>query len=390
MGYRICSFVLCICLFSVESRASNWWERLFGKKEQQQTHSIKKQSYAADASQVAAATCRPQSLPTVDEMEAYLLRKSFYPRESFNHNIMGITLYDQSIHMVDLFRRLTITRGGFDSECEDIICLATQVFNSRKDGIMYLYMLSKYKLNFSPFAKAKAGRRGFKDSDLRLFQKALQSLPESVFEGTEYKVYNRYYPGQEVIPPEIANSMIGGVEGAYKSFTLFPKWFSMESDYRKEYFLVHELAHMIDLKKGTLSATKEWLDISGWEMVKYKQWDAKKKNTIVSGYALDSIKLSPANAPQEDFAEALAAYRYRPQFLKSISLEKYEFIKEKVFDGVIFESNDNCLEDPIIEVSDFVKRKYSFDCKYQVRRPYLRFEEVVNACYEYHEAKTID
>ena len=120
-------------------------------------------------------------------------------------------------------------------------------------------------------------------------------------------------------------------------------------------------------------------------MVDYKKWDAKKKNTILSGYALDSIKYSPADAPKEDFAEALAAYRYRPNYLKQISQEKYDFIKEKVFNGVVYDSEEDCINEPIIEVSDFVKKKYNYSCTHEKGRPYLRRDKLVKACYEFIE-----
>jgi len=144
-------------------------------------------------------------------------------------------------------------------------------------------------------------------ANMEFFKRVLAPLPQSLFKkGSEFQVYNNYYPGDS---SHVDHRLIAGVSNDHKSFTLFPKWLNMGDEYRKEYFLFHELSHVIDLKKGSISKQKEWLSFSGWEMHKYKEWKPKNKKNLPSLYVVDAIKADPANGPEEDFADSIAAYR---------------------------------------------------------------------------------
>ena len=94
----------------------------------------------------------------------------------------------------------------------------------------------------------------------------------------------------------------------------------------------HELAHYT-ASELDLDDNPSWLAFSGWTE-KDGKWSASKKNTFVSGYA----KTSPA----EDFAESVATYRYNPNLLKTVNPDKYTFIKETVFHGVEYTSENKC------------------------------------------------
>jgi len=137
--------MLGVILSSGVSQADNWFTKLFGQKKE--TVTSKKTSYAATAVDVKAAACRTR-FPSTDEMEANLMRTNYKPRESFNHSILGVYLKDVSTPLVNSYIGLTRASGAPNTECKDVVCLTEQTFG-RERGILYMYLLNKYKLNFS-------------------------------------------------------------------------------------------------------------------------------------------------------------------------------------------------------------------------------------------------
>jgi hypothetical protein len=64
------------------------------------------------------------------------------------------------------------------------------------------------------------------------------------------------------------------------------------------------------------------------------KWKSTKPDKFVSGYA--------ATNPAEDFAESVSGYRFNPKRLQAIAPEKYEFLKQTVFDGLEFLNEAGC------------------------------------------------
>ncbi len=370
----ILSILVATAVFIPSNSQAAWWD-IFKKDNKTKAITSNKAQFAASSQEVAIAQCRSQKAVTVAEKQAYVLRKNFYPRDRFNYDIFGLSLKDESIYLTDLFVKLTAARGGFDTECESVLCIAQQTFGKER-ALTNLYMLAKYKLNFSTLASNDV-KRGWGFADLQLFENALSGLPETVFKGsTVYNIYNQFYPG----PSDTSHpGLYGGVEPSYKSLTFFPAWFRLKDTHKKEYLIFHEIAHILDLKNGRLSDSKEWLGFSKWEMVGFKEWKAKNKKTLLSRYSEE--------APAEDFAEAVAAYRYAPNKLKATSLEKYNFIKEKLFKGYTFESTESCIKDKEIVISKEVIDQNSYNCENSSYGPYKRHPEFIKACFEFYQTK---
>ena len=97
--------------------------------------------------------------------------------------------------------------------------------------------------------------------------------------------------------------------------------------------IIHEKAHFIyaSLLSGTLRA--KWNEVGGW----YENpddpegWSTIKTTEFVSAYA-------HKKNPDEDFAESVSYFIINPDKLRSRSLPKYEFIRDYVMQGTIYQS----------------------------------------------------
>jgi Glucose-regulated metallo-peptidase M90 len=100
--------------------------------------------------------------------------------------------------------------------------------------------------------------------------------------------------------------------------------------------LVHELCHHHDFqgmykglsfRLGSERKDSEWGKLSGWEKgvtpEGYGEWKRSPEAKFISGYAQTN--------PVEDFAESCMNYILNPENLKKETPEKYQFLKENVF-----------------------------------------------------------
>lgn len=85
--------------------------------------------------------------------------------------------------------------------------------------------------------------------------------------------------------------------------------------------IAHEKAHFIWFALDD-SVKNAWIKIGDWKQVDGK-WTTSQETEFVSAYAHD---ISPA----EDFAESMAYYLILPNKLKTVSNEKYEFIRKEI------------------------------------------------------------
>ncbi len=100
--------------------------------------------------------------------------------------------------------------------------------------------------------------------------------------------------------------------------------------------IAHEIAHHLDYSYDfTIMHDRdgvEFSSISGWYKEDYIDDEGKKqtqwkftgdKNAFIRDYA--------ATTPGEDFADHVGYFRFRPEEVKKVSQEKYDFIKDKIF-----------------------------------------------------------
>ncbi len=117
-----------------------------------------------------------------------------------------------------------------------------------------------------------------------------------------------------------------------------------EDDIDLENIVHHEMGHAMDISKGMLSFSKEWLDITGFSILNLPPLDARPdgdyiytlkndpKNTNYAPVSRRHLATYSRENPQEDFANSVAAYIHYPYF-KYSHPRRYQFLKQNVFDG---------------------------------------------------------
>ncbi len=106
----------------------------------------------------------------------------------------------------------------------------------------------------------------------------------------------------------------------------------------------HEMAHAYDLTHGFLSFQKEWLDITGFQIVHIPALDGQPHNDFLFVLADDVGRslYGPVSSmqmvthsrenPQEDFANSVAGFLHYP-FFRFTHPKRYAYIKDNVFGG---------------------------------------------------------
>jgi hypothetical protein len=106
----------------------------------------------------------------------------------------------------------------------------------------------------------------------------------------------------------------------------------------------HEMGHLFDMVNGFLSFSRPWLELTHFQVVHMPALDARPDSDFVFAFISDpqTEEYSPVadrhiptysrQNPQEDFANAVAAYINYPYFRYSHP-ERYQFLKERVFGG---------------------------------------------------------
>ena len=122
------------------------------------------------------------------------------------------------------------------------------------------------------------------------------------------------------------------IVAADSTVKLYDLWKTANSPTR-QYELMHEFGHNMH-NRLSRDLTRRWLAMSSW----VKTGDAWNYDTIgacmISKYGMTS--------PYEDFAETFTTYRYNGKGLQELCPEKYEFMKQNVFNGVEFREASQC------------------------------------------------
>ena len=106
--------------------------------------------------------------------------------------------------------------------------------------------------------------------------------------------------------------------------------FTVEDDYLHK-LIIHEKSHFLWAHLFSKDLKDEWIKIGGW----YKDndarsgWATQKTTEFVSAYA-------HLENPDEDMAESIAHFVINPDKLKSRSIPKYEFIRDRIMEGNIY------------------------------------------------------
>lgn len=301
-------------LLATDSSEINWW--------------------AASSEQIQSRKCK-EAIPTLNEIEDDINARSNTKAEA-HIKALNVEFENESPELVEAFKKLLTKEDIFgkiksfedvqknlaiNPGCKKVKCAVEKIFG-KELGNKILYLNLKYGFNSSEYAFDSTSR--LEVDEINNLLAAASAFPASRFPMDKNKQLTRFKKGYTLASHDEDTI-------AYAAIAFYDKWTKQKAPMR-EYTAFHEMSHYIgsELK---LDANKVWLDLSGW-VEKDGKWTSNKKDSVSSEYG--------ATNPAEDFAESASAYRYNPQLLKKLNPEKYQFLKETVFDGLEYLEDSGC------------------------------------------------
>ena len=207
------------------------------------------------------------------------------------------------------------TNYGYDKNAVD------QLANSRF-GIRFLIPNAELKQimgeDFSNFQEFSASE---KISILSMFEE----LPDGMHVQSNLKYLVRRIVGQDnpTYPPAAAIAWVGR-----KTIEFMQKAFggSQYSDIQR--LILHEKAHFMWEGLFDQKLRDDWATTGGWflDPTGASGWSTSNTTEFVSAYA-------HSKNPNEDMAESIAAYVVNPEILRSRSMKKFEFMRDRIMQG---------------------------------------------------------
>lgn len=291
---------------------------------------------AASDTQIRNAPCTRDTPFSEDEMKSWMSANDSTPR--INKTINGISFEDESFENLESFRHLTTfvdiigepipeKQRTFNSSCKKVECAVKEIFGN-DTGIPLLFMQRKFGLNGSHIIKESNQATAWQRSELDTVLLGLSDFPDGVMP-TEDSRTMIHAPRSHGNGNTIANAVI----------TVYQLW-NEQSPEQQRSTIVHEMGHVLAFETD-IHDHEDWNSESGWtertvavngQLI--TRFETSNPDAIISEYGLSN--------PREDFAESVVAYRYNPGALKSASPEKYNLIKELIYDNVEYTSEAAC------------------------------------------------
>jgi len=287
--------------------------------------------FAVSKINVQTAFCSRRDPFSAEEMTTWL--GDHHSDLKTNESIYGINFEDESPEDLKTFKFLTTaTKFGnipdperqktFTSSCTKVDCALKEIFGEEL-ALPLKFMHRRYGMNGSHLTQPNL--TPWKKENLDHVLLSLSDFPDGIFPIQENRSLTRSLPGMG--EGVLANAII----------TVYDEW-EKEDTEGKRSSITHELGHTIGLTTK-MDKSEAWIKASGWSKINILHAsEATIPDVFVSRYAKTNST--------EDFAESVVAYRYNPQHLKKISPEKYEMIKQTVFDEVEYTSQEAC-EQPV-------------------------------------------
>lgn len=160
----------------------------------------------------------------------------------------------------------------------------------------------------------------FDNKDLMIFISILEEFPPIWHRIPELR-YIIQRIDDKVRDPGLAWTSEGYIE---LSAALFKRNF--DNDVRR--LLAHEKTHFLWEFYFSEQTKEDWINLSGWyeDLPSETGWkNTSKRSEFVSDYAYEKN-------PNEDMAETFGYYLVFPDVLRSVSLQKYEFIEKQIIE----------------------------------------------------------
>ena len=153
----------------------------------------------------------------------------------------------------------------------------------------------------------------------------LEELPDGMHVQSNLKYLARRIAGQDnpKYPPAAAIAWVGS-----KTIEFMQKAFGSTQYSDVQRLILHEKAHFMWDGLFDQKLRDDWATVGGWflDPTAATGWSTSNTTEFVSAYG-------HAKNPNEDMAESIAAYVVNPEILRSRSLRKFEFIRDRVMQG---------------------------------------------------------
>jgi len=298
--------------------------------------------------------CRKRPGSTSEERQAYLQKwadESVWlgpETEGPSIQVHGLTFLNERPRLVQAFKQIMLEQTQFGRAgstpahlqplqglCKSVRCAMNELLGEEvAERTLYLY--ARFGVRTSPYLQS--GNLPLSAQELETIELALADLPQVFFEGDKgIPIHRRPQTNPE--STVIANAVI----------TLFDLWANKDREEQIQ-VLIHEMGHRV--AENTLDDSFEWMHTTRWiETEEYAQKLILQPSRFAVFHAyqfadyLDRLMAPSYYAmtnPAEDFAETVTAYRTHPQYLKSLSPARYDFMKEVVFAGREYLSDSAC------------------------------------------------
>lgn len=229
----------------------------------------------------------------------------------------------------------------FQGNCETNLCKIQSRFGVEEAERM-IYIFDRFGFNTSRYQdlpddlKAKLTLKDFTVDELDTIIRGLHSFPLAFrAPGKSHPLVRVQQTGTGVYA-----SVFWG--DSYKSsvLTLSNLWV-LGSEEFKIYVLIHEMGHVLDMDVPML---EDWRKLSNWPSATGDKAEESRRIFDLAEVAQLKNLLTDYsfNNPAEDFAESVAYYRLAPEELKAMSEEKYRWIKYQIYQGLEFNSEEEC------------------------------------------------
>lgn len=335
--------------------------------------------WAATKNKVKTAKCQNAGNVSQESMFNYINRHNGSGK---SESYFGMSFENEDPHKLDLLRKLTKFDGmwnfkeeeniasqkNFDipSDCKKVMCAAESIFG-KEQAPKLLYLLDRYELNLSHVTDDNI--TSFSNAQLDTILEAVDDLPAHLIPFERNQYFKHYKHGYGPSSTTLANATI----------TLYDPWDDQDSNEMRMYTVIHEIGHNIGSRLKQ-DEDPEWLNITGWIELN-GEWTSLNNDEQVSKYG--------ATNPAEDFAEAFSGYRYDPEKLKELSPEKYEYMKNNVFLGIEYTSEEKCSDEntslatlrDVLNSEQPVPNKYS-TCSKEISELVIKGNTNLKACIE--------
>lgn len=258
---------------------------------------------------------------TAEGYEVLISKDAFYYANPFLVNLDGVRgkLFSKRLH-----HALTnfVTDYGRDEYAVE------QILNNR-------FGCSILNINYEELTKITtkedAGRfQPFAPSELVSIINMYEELPEGFHKINHLNYLIRRQNGlQHPLYPQSA-AVAWPIENGYIEF-MESAFGGNNQQFDTLRLILHEKSHFLWAFTFSDEIKNDWIKTGGWERDADNEWYTTKTTEFVTAYA-------HAHNPDEDMAESIAFYLKNPEMLQSRSIDKFEFIRDRIMHGTRYVS----------------------------------------------------